>query len=49
MVKIKISYENEIEKIKILECLSKSVDIKEKSKIYRDGKYYRIHIKGEQK
>lgn len=44
MAKIKISYENEIEKIRILEVLSKGVKIKKIYKPSKKGKYYRVYV-----
>ncbi|MDU4724850.1 hypothetical protein [Clostridium sp.] len=44
MVKIQISYENEIEKLKILEVLSKGIKINKVSKPCKTGKYYRIYV-----
>lgn len=44
MVKIQVGYENEMEKIKILEVLSKGIKIKKISKPYKTGKYYRIYV-----
>lgn len=44
MVKIQISYENEIEKLKILEVLSKGININKVSKPSKTGKYYRVYV-----
>lgn len=44
MVKIQISYENEIEKLKILEVLSKGIRINKVSKPCKTGRYYRIYV-----
>lgn len=44
MTKIQIRYENEIEKIKILEVLSKEIKIKKISKPLKTGRYYRVYI-----
>ncbi len=44
MVKIQISYENEMEKIKILEVLSKGIKINKVSKPCKTGRYYRVYI-----
>ena len=44
MVKIQIKYENEIEKINILEALSKGIKIKRISKPSKSGKYYRVYV-----
>lgn len=44
MAKIQISYENEIEKIKILEALSKGLQISNITKPYKTGKYTRIYV-----
>lgn len=44
MVKIQIKYENEIEKINILEVLSKGIKIKRISKPSKTGKYYRVYV-----
>lgn len=43
MVKIQISYENEIEKLKVLEALKK-VKIKNISKSFKNGKFYRVYV-----
>ena len=43
MVKIQIKYENEIEKLRVLEAL-KGIKIKNISKEFRTGKYYRIYL-----
>ncbi|MBU5454542.1 hypothetical protein [Caproiciproducens sp. MSJ-32] len=43
MVKIQIKYENEIEKLRILEAL-KGIKIKSISKPLRTGKYYRVYL-----
>ena len=42
MAKIQIKYENEIEKIKILEVLSKGIKINKISKPSKTGRYYRV-------
>ncbi|MGN0025457.1 MAG: hypothetical protein ACI33I_00440 [Clostridium sp.] len=44
MVRIKVSYENEIEKINILKALSKGIKIKRISKPSKSGKYYRVYV-----
>ena len=44
MVKVQISYENEIEKLKILEVLSKGIKINKVSKPCKTGRYYRIYV-----
>ena len=44
MAKIQISYENEIEKIRILEVLSKGIKINKISKPCKRGKYYRVYV-----
>jgi len=44
MAKIQIRYENEIEKLRILEVLAKGIKINEISKPCKKGKYYRIYI-----
>ena len=44
MAKIQIKYENEIEKIKILEVLSKGININKISKPSKTGRYYRVYI-----
>ena len=44
MAKIQIRYDNEIEKIKILEVFSKGIKIKKMSKPSKTGKYYRVYI-----
>lgn len=43
MVKIQIKYENEIEKLRIIEAL-KGIKIKNISKPLRTGRYYRIYL-----
>ena len=48
MAKIQISYENDIEKIKILEALSKGLNIKNVTKPYKTGSYYRVYVYVEQ-
>lgn len=44
MVRIKVSYENDIEKINILKALSKGIKIKRISKPSKSGKYYRVYV-----
>ena len=44
MAKIQIKYENEIEKIKILEVLSKGIKINKISKPSKTGRYYRVYV-----
>lgn len=44
MAKIQIRYENEIERIKILEVLSKEIKIKKISKPLKTGRYYRVYV-----
>lgn len=44
MTKIQIRYENEIEKLKIIEVLSKEIKIKKISKPLKTGKYYRVYV-----
>lgn len=44
MAKIQIKYDNEIEKIKILEVLSKGIKINNISKPSKTGKYYRVYL-----
>ena len=44
MAKIQIKYENEIEKIRILEALSKAIKINKISKPSKTGKYYRVYL-----
>ncbi|MGY5237626.1 hypothetical protein [Clostridium sp.] len=44
MVKIQIRYENEIEKLKILEVLSKGIKINKISKPSKTGRYYRVYV-----
>lgn len=48
MTKIQIRYENEIEKIKVLEVLSKGIKINKISKPIKKGKYYRVYLDLEQ-
>ena len=49
MAKIQIKYENEIEKIKILEVLSKGIKINKISKPSKTGRYYRVMSENEKK
>ncbi|MBY6836275.1 hypothetical protein [Clostridium botulinum] len=44
MTKITIKYENDMDKIKILELLSKGTKIIEVRKPYKSGKYYRVYV-----
>lgn len=44
MVKIQISYENEIERIKVIEVLSKGIKINKVSKPCKTGRYYRVYV-----
>lgn len=44
MVKIQVKYENEVERIRILEVLSKGTKIKNISKPSKTGRYYRVYI-----
>ena len=44
MAKIQVKYENDIEKINIIQALSKELVIKNISKAYKSGKYYRVYI-----
>ncbi len=44
MVKIQVRYENEIEKIKVIEVLSKGIKINKISKPCKTGKYYRVYV-----
>ena len=44
MTKIQIKYENEIEKLKILEVLSKGIKINKVSKPCKTGRYYRVYV-----
>ena len=44
MAKIQIRYENEIEKIKILEVLAKGIKINKISKSNKTGRYYRVYV-----
>ena len=44
MVKVQIKYENEIEKIKILEVLSNGIKINKISKPSKTGRYYRVYV-----
>ena len=43
MIKLQVSYENEVEKIKVLEALKKE-RIRKISKPSKTGRYYRIYI-----
>ncbi|NSB13032.1 hypothetical protein [Clostridium beijerinckii] len=44
MAKIIIKYENEMEKIKIIEALSKGIKLGAIGKPHKSGKYYRVYI-----
>lgn len=44
MAKIQIRYENEIEKLRILEILSKGIKINKISEPIKIGRYYRVYI-----
>lgn len=44
MVKIKLSYKNESDKIRILSQLSKGNSIKQISKTYKEGELFRVYI-----
>lgn len=44
MVKIQIRYENEKEKLKILDVLSKEIKINKVSKPCKTGRYYRVYV-----
>ncbi|MDB2076547.1 hypothetical protein PMZ66_13095 [Clostridium paraputrificum] len=44
MVKIQIRYENEKEKLKILDVLSKGIKINKVSKPCKTGRYYRVYV-----
>lgn len=44
MVKIVIKYENEIEKIKIIEALAKGVKLGDIHTPCKKGKYYRCYV-----
>ena len=44
MGKIQSKYENEIEKIKILEVVSKGIKINKISKPSKTGRYYRVYV-----
>lgn len=44
MAKIQIRYENEIEKIRILEVLSKGIKINKISNPIKTGRYYRVYV-----
>lgn len=44
MVKLQIKYENEIEKLRILEVLSKGIKVNRISKPCKTGKYYRVYV-----
>ncbi len=44
MVKIQIRYENESDKKKLIDGLSKEFKIVKISKPYRNGRYYRAYI-----
>lgn len=44
MPKLQIRYENEIEKIRILEVLSKGIKINKISKPSKTGRYYRVYV-----
>ena len=44
MVKIQIRYDNEKEKLKILDVLSKGIKINKVSKPCKTGRYYRVYV-----
>ena len=44
MVKLMVKYENEADKLKILEALSKGCNILSISKPYKSNKFYRLYI-----
>lgn len=44
MIKLRISYENEKEKLNILKILSNESIIQKVSKEYTKGKYYQIYV-----
>ncbi|WP_252234761.1 hypothetical protein [Clostridium sp. ZS1] len=44
MTKIMIKYENDIDKIRILELLSKGTKIIDVRKSHKSGKYYRVYV-----
>lgn len=44
MTKIIIKYENEIERIKIIEILAKGLKLGTLGKAHKSGKYYRFYI-----
>lgn len=44
MIKVQINYENESEKIKMIEILSNAATVKKISKPCRTGKYYRVYV-----
>ncbi|MFR1908614.1 MAG: hypothetical protein ACLS28_24060 [Clostridium neonatale] len=44
MIKLQIGYQSESEKSKIIEVISKDLTIKNISKPYKQGKYYRVYV-----
>ncbi len=44
MMKIQIKYENENDKEKLIDGLSKEFKVVKVSKPYRNGRYYRIYV-----
>lgn len=44
MARITIKYENEMEKIKIIEALAKGLKLGAIGKPYKSGKYYRVYV-----
>lgn len=44
MIKLQVRYENEVEKLKILEVLSKGIKINKISKPSKTGRYYRVYV-----
>ena len=44
MIKLQISYENELEKEKVIKTLSTVTEIKKISEPYKNGKFYRVYV-----
>ena len=44
MIKLQIGYQSESEKSKIIKVIRKDLTIKNISKPYKQGKYYRVYV-----
>lgn len=44
MVKLEIKYESEEEKANIIKILSARATVKQRGKVYKKGKYYRVYL-----